>query len=205
MSVDISWLKIYAQNPPQNRRRRSAMRVWSVSFPTSVRPGRVWTAARTNWRDGRWYFRYDIYGRWDSKNPLINWRGWPFNPGELLGVSFHEAELAEHLRFCTAQEARQAVKTKTVIFRFLLGIFVGQLNWVFNISRFSWRNIVGKILGETLNLRHINFVETFLKPVSQTLWTVRGRWRWYDDESIIDAYDWCSVFITDFGAFSSTN
>lgn len=64
MSVDISWLKIYAQNPPQNRRRRSAMRVWSVSFPTSVRPGRVWTAARTNWRDGRWYFRYDIYGRW---------------------------------------------------------------------------------------------------------------------------------------------
>ena len=45
MSVDISWLKIYAQNPPQNRRRRSAMRVWSVSFPTSVRPGGGWSAA----------------------------------------------------------------------------------------------------------------------------------------------------------------
>ena len=34
--------------------------------------------------------------------------------------------------------------------RVLLGIFVGQQNWVFDISRFSWRNTVGKILGETL-------------------------------------------------------
>jgi len=64
-----------------------------------------------------------LFPRWDT---LISW-SIILSYSIFVKGTFHEAELAEHLRFCTAQEARQAVQTKTVD-RVLLGIFVGQLN-----------------------------------------------------------------------------